>query len=257
MAHHENGDQPEPALRLAECLAAAGEAAAAEAVLREALRGSLARHDELWEAWLRTAFAHLGLAPAELLAMFPVRLHPSSRGRAADARWLLETLASGAPLRLNCGGGDEAHRDLEGKVWGRDAFFRGGQPWYHSDLEPPAGSRRRRVQPVHTTTRWLPSPERILPAYAVPLPRGMYRVTLHFIEGGWPLPEDRTGRFDVRIEDGPVLEAYAPLDAAGPGVPDVRTFEVPVQDGQLEIDFARLEEGLPCIAGIEIELAGR
>jgi len=64
-------------------------------------------------------------------------------------------------------------------------------------------------------------------------------VTLHFAEIYWPARDrasDFVRSFDVALEGRKVLEDYRPLDR-GFATADVRSFEVAVEDGILDIAF--------------------
>ena len=96
-------------------------------------------------------------------------------------------------------------------------------------------------------------PEGDRAGYAIPLPRGRYRVTLHFAEIWFAVPGMR--RFDVRIEGSEVLREHEPL-SKGFLAADARSFEVEVRDGTLDIEFVRRVED-PAVSGLEIEASGR
>lgn len=86
-------------------------------------------------------------------------------------------------------------------------------------------------------------------AYEIPLPAGKYRVTLHFAEIYHKEPGKRL--FDVLLEGKTVLESYDPC-AKGFATADVRTFEVEVSDGLLEIAVLRRLD-YPKLSAIEVE----
>ena len=78
------------------------------------------------------------------------------------------------------------------------------------------------------------------------MPRGRYRVTLHFAEVWFPKAGKRS--FDVHVEDRRVLDAYEPKVRRAESIP----VEVEVDDGELAVTFThRLDN--PKISGIEIE----
>jgi hypothetical protein len=89
----------------------------------------------------------------------------------------------------------------------------------------------------------------MLPGYRIPLPRGEYRVTLHFAEGWFKQPGSRI--FDILLEGEPRMTNYEPL-AEGFGMPQARTFTVTVNDGELAVDFQRRVEN-PTLSALAIE----
>ena len=86
--------------------------------------------------------------------------------------------------------------------------------------------------------------------YSVPLPRGRYRVTLHFAEIQ-PGKEAGYRRFDVLLEGDRKLEDYDSGAASSGGV-DAHTFNTTVDDAFLDIQFVRTVKD-PLISAIEIE----
>jgi len=75
-------------------------------------------------------------------------------------------------------------------------------------------------------------------------------VSLHFTEWVHHTPLNRVS--DIVIEGKVVLEGHEPLQA-GYGVKDVRSFEVEVVDGKLDLSFVA-HEGVPLLTDIEIEI---
>jgi len=93
------------------------------------------------------------------------------------------------------------------------------------------------------------SPAETAGGYRIPLPSGRYRATLYAAET-W-MADCFPRRTEVRCEGAAVLTEYAP---PGLGVADLRSFEVEVADGILDLEF--LAEREPAvIAAIEISLA--
>jgi tetratricopeptide (TPR) repeat protein len=128
-------ERPEPPLHQARCLRAAGDPAGAERCLREAIERGVRESKDLWDLWLAVNVADLARSPATVLAALPSpgglpeaeREAASSRsgGYHEDIVWLLERLAAGDSVRINCGGGET--REDDGSLWGRDRFACGGQ----------------------------------------------------------------------------------------------------------------------------------
>lgn len=233
-------DQPEPLLRLAECLRASGDPAAVEKRLRGALETHSRSHRDLWLPWFKILAVDLKMTPEEILRGFP---RPSC-ACGDDLRWALEELTGRAAIRINCAGGEYQSRD--GTVWGRDRFFRGGKVSLDG---------ARFTMEIHGTEdgaiyqkhRWFGSDE-TGSAYRVPVPPGRYRVTLHFAEIGFLRPGARI--FEVRVEGGEAWRCE-PL-RAGFATALKESFTVAVEDGVLDIEFLPRADN-PEICGIEIE----
>jgi tetratricopeptide (TPR) repeat protein len=258
---------PEPYLRRAESLRAEGDPAGAEKELRAVLGRRGLRYAELWNLWLAVSFVDLKRSPAEALAAVPdvasgfaaparapIRI-PSLYGE--DVRWLLERLAKGEPVRINCGGNE--HRGPGGAAWSRDRFFTvGGSRFRFGATRVATPIEGTGDDPIYQTERWF-SPHRDGAAgYRIPLPPGEYRVTLHFAEIYWPARDRASGfrrSFDVLIEGTRVLEEYSPMEK-GFAVADARDFTVGVLDGILDIEFVHRVEN-PKISGIEVNRLSR
>jgi hypothetical protein len=258
----EDSAAPEPALRLAQCLEALDRSPDAAGVLRGALeRTPAAFAKALWDAWLRVSLVNLGRRPGELVEELPSTrangeeidgASPAEPSYGGAVAWLLETLAKGEPLRINCGGVE--YRSLDGAVWREDCFAAGGrrsgtdsQPLFHPfpDIIDETDD-----DPLYQTGRWFP-PFREKTGYRIPVPPGSYSVTLHFAESVF-----KTGglrRFHVLVEGEPFLEDYRPpLRKA-----DRRVIETRVDDGVLEVDFVHGAANHPQISAIEVVETGR
>jgi serine/threonine protein kinase/Flp pilus assembly protein TadD len=242
-----DGDGVEPILRLAESLGAAGDPAAAEARLREALATDAFPGREVWDRWLELAFVRLGRSPSELLAKFP---GTARGGYGDDVRWLLERLDAGEPVRIRAGGDD--YRSRAGALWGKDRFYLSG----HGERER---GRERGPRPedvagteddaLYLSERHFRPDDLHPPAYRVPLPPGAYQVTLHFAELSTRVRSPR--RFDVRLEGKTVLEDYDPADL-GLAVARRHGFKIEAADAFLDIEFG-YRNGFPRVCAIEIE----
>ena len=241
----------EPALRLAECLRAAGRPGNAEESLRRMLAGPRGARSEPWDLWLAISFLDLKRSPAEMLARLPGR-----GGYADDVRWLLETLEARVPVRIDCGAVED-RKGKGSKIWGRDRFFRSGcrfgeEMWNlvpASRLPPYPGEISGTEDDfIHQTERWFPTDENPPAGYEIPIPPGRYAVTLHFAELFYTKRGSRY--FDILIEGRKVLGCYEPL-AAGYTTADTRSFEVEVNDGALEIEF-QAKAQFPKVSAIEI-----
>lgn len=149
-------------------------------------------------------------------------------------------------LRINSGGPQLVHG---GNIFEADAYFQGGSSYTNTNAAVP---------PLFQTERTASPPTF---DYAIPVPDGDYSVILHFAEiywgatGGGP---GGTGQriFDVSIEGNLVLDNYDINADVGPEVPVAKTFEVAVNDGELNIHFSALpaDGGVnqPKVSAIEV-----
>jgi len=235
------GDRPEPGFELARCLRAAGDPKRAEEEIRRAIEKDSPDDDrDLWDLWAVMGFHDLKLSPALLLGQFPAGRARESRGR-EEIRWLLERLRAGDPIRIDCGG--NADLSVQGKAWGRDRFWMGGNP-AKNRVEAAGGT-----DPVYHTERWFPAEVPAKSLYRVPLPPGKYRVTLGFAEGYFRTLGKR--RFDVLLEGKEILRDFEPL-RFGFATAHRESFDTLVDDGVLDIHFVpRVED--PMISTIEVQ----
>ena len=83
---------------------------------------------------------------------------------------------------------------------------------------------------------WYSSDFFVAPGFHLPLPNGPYEVTVHFVRATiFPAdPDKRT--VDVIIEDQIHLPGYV-VGTRGFRVPEPKTFDVEVGDGQLDVVF--------------------
>jgi tetratricopeptide (TPR) repeat protein len=236
----------EPRLRLAELLRSSGRPAEALQALAAAFIPFPDRRD-LWDLRHDIAALDLGLSASEMLGALGWETSQMVReGYGADVVWLLERLAAGETARINCGG--ERVVGPAGEVWWGDSFHTGGLPERDSLEGPSPGPGG-----IYRTTRMFPDLGCFTGGYRVPLPRGDYRVTLHFAERLLVRPGKRV--FGIRIEGKDVRDRYEPL-AAGWAVPSAESFPATVEDGLLDIEFPA-RSGTPAVCAIEIQAERR
>jgi serine/threonine protein kinase/predicted Zn-dependent protease len=249
-----NGSLPQ--LALARCLRSVGKTPEAERSLRAWIAEQRPARREAWNMWLQLALGELGRDPSEVrkdLASIPSRA-PTPHGAAArgfkradECRWLLDRLAANEAIRIRSGGG--AYTDRSGRVWAGDCFYSGGEVYSRGRQPFNEDIADTEDDPLYRTERTFDAAPALLNAYEVPLPRGRYRVSLHFAET-W---DRRPGQcsFDVVLEGAAVIEDYRP-DRNGFAHAEVLTFEVDVDDGALDVDFRR-RRGDPKVSAMEVD----
>ncbi len=231
-------DHYEPHLRFAESLFASETARDAERYLRGILNEGFLDDAELWHSWIVLCLGDLKLSPEQILLDFPGREPPSTSQAKSDIRWLLEQLQQKGGISINCGGN-------ECSGFGKDHFFYGGK----KRLQP-FGDEIHGTQDadIYRLVRRFPD-DQLFSGYRVPLWKGVYRITLHFAEIVFMVPDRR--RFDVLIENETVLSDYEPY-AAGFSTADSHAFTTEVNDGILDIEFRRKISN-PMISAIQVQ----
>jgi hypothetical protein len=122
-------------------------------------------------------------------------------------------------LRINSGG--PAYTDALGQTWQADQYFTGGST---SSGPTPNGA------PLHFATKRYGDF-----SYVLPVPDGMYSVSLYLIENAVTAAGARS--FSVTINGTPVLDRYDLAAEAGPGVPTRKQFPVVAAGGGIRIQF--------------------
>ena len=251
-------NEPAPYLRLARSRMDSGELARAESLLAEAITNGV-ECPEVWALWLVAASRARDADPGRLLAAMPREASPepearhgpiASRAR-VDVRESLEALAGARAIRVNSGGKPYVSRN--GARWSEDRCYRGGQRYFEhrgGDFLYEGEIAGTDDPFLYRSERWFyPEPA---PSYRFFVPPGRYTVRLHFAEITYEKTATRV--FDIALEGRVVLESFDPR-AAGFATAQVKSFEVDVTDGCLEIDLVhRLEN--PKISAIEIVLPG-
>ncbi|MBN1418658.1 MAG: protein kinase [Planctomycetes bacterium] len=231
----------EPHLRIAECLARRGAADASERVLRDEVASGPCRGHELWDAWLTLCLTEVGLEPAEILSRMgePAKDEPWYR---EDMRWALKEWCSTPWIGILCGASED--REIAGRRWSRDRLFLGGKVR--------CGPAERCPNP--TPVDRLYESVRRFPAgmtgggYVIPLPRGLYRITVHIASRRCGSPAAPPGEI---LAEGRPLEGCedVPLELTDASR---RHSETRIEDGFLDL---RVQPGPPGLhlAAVEIE----
>ena len=218
---------------------------------RQAIADGTSADPVIWTAWLQCCFGHLNQSPQALLDDLP----PSSSSDSQDVKWLLTALASDEPVRINAGGGDYVSKN--GISWRHDCFFCGGHLF--GEANGPASSSPQEIlqtddDPLYQTERWFERQQGSQPiGYRIPLPRGQYRVVLHFAEIYFQPPEQRV--LEVLAEGKTVISGFDTLQA-GFATARFREFVTRVEDGCLTLDFKGADHD-PKISAIEIYRSSR
>lgn len=156
-----------------------------------------------------------------------------------------KTLAdSNFAIRVNCGGG--AYIDAGGKQWDADFGFNTGRT--NTSADP---VHRTEDDVLHQSTRWDPRDATEL-AYDFDVPDGEYRVNLHFSEDYNPASVVRGRIFSVFIENDQVLDHLDIFAEAGHDTALVKSFDITVSDGNLNITFQHEQVEDSKINAIEI-----
>ncbi|SIS82960.1 PKD repeat-containing protein [Zobellia uliginosa] len=184
-----------------------------------------------------------------LAGVYDVSLTVTDEGDLVDAVTVQveakEAVVSDFALRINVGGPELVY---QGETFVQDQGFVGGKVFENANALVPE---------LYQTERSASPP---VFDYNLPLENGTYEVTLHFAEIYWGATSGGSGGigkrvFDVSLEGSTVLDDFDINLVSGPESPVVRTFEVVVQDGVLNMHFdAGGANGIdqPKLSGIEI-----
>ncbi|WP_416448195.1 malectin domain-containing carbohydrate-binding protein [Leeuwenhoekiella sp. A2] len=137
--------------------------------------------------------------------------------------------SSGFALRINAGGGQTTYNN---KTFEADQYYSAGNSYNNSSASVPS---------LYQTERTKGAPASF--SYNIPVPNGKYSIALHFAEIYWGVNGGTNGGrgnriFDVGIEGSRVLNNYDIIADVGAGNPTVKTFDVVVNDGTLNISFS-------------------
>ena len=176
------------------------------------------------------------------VAAYDAAVPPNESARSTPAVNATTPAPSSFVLRINAGGGP--YLDLQARQWSADTGYNTGSSGATSS--PIAGTAD---DPLYQSERWDASAAPEL-AYSFAVPNGAYTVNLHFAEiSSWAASVGR--RFDVTIEGQLVLDDFDINAQVGTFTALVRSFNVTVSDGQLNIVFTHVAEN-PKISAIEV-----
>ena len=239
---------PEPIVRSIECHRRRGELEAAQVLARTSLeRGGLVDDGGIWAEWSLTTFGDLRRPLRDALAAWPGLQAAASR-HGAELRSTVEELVERGAVRINCGG--QRFESKDGRVWSADRFYLGGMGAREESTaagSPPTPATQE--APLFQSHRSFAGDRQIRPAYRVPIPAGRYAVSLYFAEKSYKEAGSRV--FGILLERKVALESYEPL-RAGFAATEVKSFEVEIRDGFLDLDFLA-ERANPMISAIAIE----
>lgn len=176
-----------------------------------------------------------------LVTSWPVQALPLSKASASGKEvWL-----------LNCGAGFD-YTDPQQNWWTHDEIFDDLARWGFVNGQaaipisrPIAGTD---LDPLYQTHHFGGTDM----VYQIAVPRGRYRITLHFAETFWTARDQRV--FDVAIENETVLADHDIFAEKGFDRADTHTFTREVTDGALTISFPRITADNALLCGLEVEV---
>ncbi|MEQ8767380.1 MAG: malectin domain-containing carbohydrate-binding protein [Planctomycetota bacterium] len=134
-----------------------------------------------------------------------------------------------APIRINAGGGE--YRGKKGYLWAADKGFLGGEVYSAPDAIADTGD-----DVLYRSERFGNF------TYGIEVENGTYEVRLHFAEIFFGVPSGAPGGegsrvFDVILEGKTVFDDLDLIATAGPATALAQSFEVDVDDGQLDLEL--------------------
>ncbi|MFT5049120.1 MAG: N-acetylneuraminic acid mutarotase [Chlamydiales bacterium] len=165
----------------------------------------------------------------------------------------LQSARFGEMLRFNAGGGALLAPGSQ-EEWCVDMGAMDGQPYTNTALATIAGTDNDELYLTERTGN-NEHPTRF--GYRIPVPAGLYRVRLHFAEIYWGVPGGGPAGsalrvFDVVLEETLVLDDYDISGTVGAATAVVHSFDMPVTDGMLDLDFIASVDR-PKLSGLEIQ----
>jgi len=148
------------------------------------------------------------------------------------------TSATLSPIRIMSGTNTATFTDEQGEIWLGDRYFQKGDP----ESVPPKTFSFTTVPSIYLHRR------RENFSYAIPLPKGMFELRLHFADSffGQDTPEgggESSRLFDVKANGKTLLHDFDVIaDAGGSNTADIKIFDniEPASDGFLHLDFISL-----------------
>ena len=150
------------------------------------------------------------------------------------------------PIRFNAGG-TEDYMDVAGNLWRKDDYYNGGfiKTWDGTNTIGDTNDPE-----IYLSERWSDSGF----IYEIPVPDGLFKVTLHFAELQVTGPGLRL--FNVFIEESTAFSGFDIYEQAnGMFIALRREYPVRVSDGALTIEFISGELNAK-VSGIEVEALG-
>ncbi|HEX8531580.1 MAG TPA: ELWxxDGT repeat protein, partial [Cytophagales bacterium] len=199
-----------------------------------------------------------GTNPTDLFSIGNVLYFRSTYGTGANALWKYDlNTPPPSDLRLNAGGPDHFNQEYD-EIFGfypttffrADAYFTGGTT---STLPGDIGNTV--IENALDPKIYLSERAGAF-SYAIPAPKGRYRVTLHFAELYWG--NTKAGgvgsrKFNVDLEGVRTLTNYDIFAKAGGALRAIReTFTVDVADGTLNLAFLKGAADVPKVSAIEV-----
>jgi hypothetical protein len=193
---------------------------------------------------LRPVLQNPKIAGIEVFALPPGASPPAPGASAVLPPPPLEPTPSDALYRIKAGSDD--YIDPEGRLWvGDERTSRQGRTFFDQiDIQGTELDRLYQIQRAAT------KPPRSL-SYSLPLPRGGYRLRLHFAETSANARSAGKRIFDVLVEGTLAIAALDLVATAGFGTVLVKELKVTVTDGALDVELRPVVYG-PRIAALEV-----
>jgi hypothetical protein len=193
---------------------------------------------------METIFMDSGLLAASAYTYTVVAFDAADNASEPSAVATINTLAeSDLALRINCGG--ETYLDSAGHQWSTDSGYNGG-----STATVTTAIARTQDDSVYQTERWDSISTGNL-IYRFDVPNGDYQVNLHFSDVYSGTQGEGLRVFDTLIEGQLRLDDLDIFSLVGADAALIRSFDVTVFDGEMEIEFVSQVENAK-ICAIEI-----
>jgi Malectin domain len=193
-------------------------------------------------------------AAVSVWVLYSMHNRPAERAPSAHRSPNLQNAATGQneAILIHPGAESVNYTDRHGRTWGVDQFFTGGS----------AFNRPKRIFGSADPALYQSGREGSF-AYAIPVPKRMYELHLHFAETFWGYDlSDWDGScsrlFDVLLNGKAILSGFDIVsDAGGPDLADERVFTgvMPASDGMIHLEFTG-HIGAALLNGIELLPSG-